>query len=430
MNITQSLDLSTINLINKLLSPEIKFRPILAEVGGGATEGLFLSQLFDWTQAINNGEEWLERTYQQWHEVTYLTRRELDAARKKLKALGILEEKKVGNKQNILYKLDVTGLFKLIVKTCNLSTDIPDQVVTVESGFEVYRDVEVKQLELLPVKSLEYIEKARPLLEIPVENDKEVSSVKLPVFPEVNNLQPLLLRDTLDASNYISPINKTNDLGNIPLPNGKASISSAYSNVGIIPDSVISILPVSVPIEYKPLPLQQTYSSTQKFEDRWKPKPLQPWRTSLGKHQYKPEIVKYLKDIYLPKTPHYEGKEITPGQVMMWLAKREYDEQGLALIEAMMIDYQEYITSPAANAARVLEEIDNLPKWVKTSWAWVRTQYKEYLECGCDLSKFHYTKSQEEIDVWELWISKTFPDNFPNMVADKNKVLSSLRSVA
>ena len=394
MNITQSLDLSTINLINKLLSPEIKFRPILAEIGGGATEGLFLSQLFDWTNAIKDGEEWLERTYQQWHQATYLTRRELDAARKKLKALGILEEKKVGSKQNILYKLDVTSLFELIVESCNISTTILDQPVTVESGFEVYRDVEVKQLELLPVKDLGYIEIARPPLEIPVVIEKIA-----------DNLLPL-----------VEPVT--------------ASKVSADSNTVLRGDSVIPTLPVSVPIEYQPLPLQTTYSSTQKFENRWKPKPLQPWRTSLGKHQYKPEVVKYLKDIYLPKTPFYEGKEITSGQVMMWLAKREYDEQGLALIEAMMLDYQEYITSPAANAARVLEEIDNLPSWVKTSWSWVKTQYKEYLECQCDLSKFHYTKSQTEIDVWELWISKTFPDNFPNMIADKNKMLSSLRSVA
>lgn len=354
MNIAQSLDLSTINLINKLLSPEIKFRPILAEIGGGATEGLFLSQLFDWTNAVKDGEEWLERTYQQWHEVTYLTRREIDAARKKLKALGILEEKKAGSKQNILYKLNIPGLFKLIVDTCNISTTILDQPVTVEevippaelSGFDRLPKKEVKQLELLPAIGFTGCQIASP------------------------------------------------------------------------------------PIEYQPLPLQQTYSSTQKFEDKWKPKPLQPWRTSLGKHQYKPEIVKYLKDIYLPKTPFYEGKEVSAGETMRWIAAREYDEKGLALIEAMMIDYQEYITSPAANAARAMREIDNLPKWVKTSWAWVKTQYKEYLECECDLSKFYYTNSQEEIDVWELWISKTFPDNFPNMIADKNKVLSNLRSVA
>lgn len=370
MNITQSLDLSTINLINKLLSPEIKFRPILAEVGGGATEGLFLSQLFDWTNTINEGQEWLERTYQQWHEVTYLTRREIDAARKKLKALGILEEKKVGSKQNILYKLNLIGLYKLIIKQCNISTDIPDQVVTVDSGFEVYRENEVKQLEVLPDKALEPIERPRPPLETPV------------VIP-------------------IPPVQELKAVESLP-----------------------------VPTEYQPLPLQQTYSSTQKFEDKWKPKPLHPWRTNPGKHQYKPDVVKYLKEVYLPKTPFYEGKQPTNGETMRWLAQREYDEKGMALIEAMMIDYQEYITSPAANAARAMREVDNLPKWVKTSWAWVKTQYKEYLECECDLSKFYYTNSQEEIDVWELWISKTFPDNFPNMIADKNKVLSNLRSVA
>lgn len=369
MNIAQSLDLSTINLINKLLSPEIKFRPILAEVGGGATEGLFLSQLFDWTNAVKEGEEWLERTYQQWHEVTYLTRREIDAARKKLKALGILEEKKVGNKQNILYKLNLIGLYKLIIKQCNISTDIPDQAVTVELGFEGAQVKDGKQLEVLPVVDFPVREKPGTLLETPVV-------IPIPPVQELKTVEPL---------------------------------------------------PV---IDYQPLPLQQTYSSTQKFEDKWKPKPLHPWRTNPGKHQYKPDVVKYLKDIYLPKTPFYEGKEVSNGEAMRWLAQREYDEKGLALIEAMMLDYDEYITSPAANAARVLEEIDNLPKWVKTSWAWVKSQYKEYLECGCDLSKFHYTKSQAEIDVWELWISKTFPDNFPNMVADKNKVLSSLRSVA
>ena len=392
MNITQDLNQSTFNLISKLLSSPVSFHTIFAEVGGGATEGLFLSQLFHWTNAIKDGEKWLERTYQQWHEFTYLTRRELDAARKKLKALGILEEKKIGSKQNILYKLDVSGLFKLIVNTCNLSTNILDQPVTVESGFPDARVEEVKQLELLPAVDSLVREITRPLLEIPVVIHA----------PE----------EIVVASEKSLPV-----IGFTP------PIVDCVAN-----ENLVELIPVIT--EYQPLPLQQTYSSTQKFEDKWKPKPLQPWRTSLGKHQYKPEIVKYLKDIYLPKTPFYEGKEVTSGETMRWIAAREYDEKGLALIEAMMIDYEEYITSPAANAARVLEEISNLPSWVKTSWSWVKTQYKEYLECQCDLSKFHYTKSQTEIDVWELWISKTFPDNFPNMIADKNKMLSSLRSVA
>lgn len=402
MNIAQDLNQSTFNLISKLLSSPISFHTIFAEVGGGATEGLFLSQLYHWTNAVKEGEEWLERTYQQWHEATYLTRRELDAARKKLKTLGILEEKKVGNKQNILYKLDVTGLFKLVVETCNLSTNTPDQVVTVESGFEGEQNNDVKVLELFDSKAFEVNKITGPSLENPVVNP-------IPPIPELKVVEPLPVMDSPSHQEIASP----------PTP----FIQQAIEEFKI----PLASLPIT---DYQPLPLQQTYSSTQKFEDRWKPQPLQPWRTSLGKHQYKAEVVKYLKEIYLPKTPFYEGKQPTNGETMRWIAAREYDEKGLALIEAMMLDYQEYITSPAANAARVLEEIDNLPKWVKTSWAWVKSQYKEYLECGCDLSKFHYTKSQEEIDVWELWISKTFPDNFPNMVADKNKVLSSLRSVA
>jgi len=377
MNIAQDFNSTTFNLISSLLSSPISFHQIFARVGGGATEGLFLSQLYHWTQAVKEENKWIERTYQQWHELTYLTRRELDAARKKLKALGILEEKKVGSKQNILYKLDISGLFKLIIETCNPSTDILDQPTTVESGFEGAPVKEAKELGLLPVLDFPVREMASPLQEFPVVDS-------IPPIQELKFVEPLPILDFLSHQ----------------------------------------------PIDYEPLPLQQSYSSTQKFEDKWKPKPLQPWRTSLGKHQYKPDVVKYLKEVYLPRTPHYEGKEITSGQVMMWLAKREYDEQGLALIEAMMLDFQEYTTSPAANAARALKEIDNLPSWVKTSWAWVKTQYKEYLECKCDLSKFHYTKSQAEIDVWELWISKTFPDNFPNMLADKNKILSNLRNVA
>lgn len=81
--------------IRALLQSPIAFHRIFADIAGGAVPGLFLSQAFYWTQR-GDQEGWFWKTQEQWEQETALTRYEQESARKKLKALGVLEEKKKG----------------------------------------------------------------------------------------------------------------------------------------------------------------------------------------------------------------------------------------------------------------------------------------------------------------------------------------------
>lgn len=104
----------TIDLLRELLDRPISFHRILAKVSGGATVGLFLSQAFYWSRRTDNPEGWFWKTQEEWEEETSLTRREQETARARLKALGILQEKRAGVPAKLYFRLDLDRLFSLL----------------------------------------------------------------------------------------------------------------------------------------------------------------------------------------------------------------------------------------------------------------------------------------------------------------------------
>lgn len=351
--VAQSLNTATSFSIEDLLSPPISFHRVFAKLTGGVAEGLFLSILW-------NAKDWVEITYKQWQEEYCLTRREVDAGRKKLKELGLLEEKKEkGANRTVSYRVIPDKVLKLFP-----SSSILDREVTEESRFEGVRNTEERPLEALPVKNLRVSKMPCP------QGDCEL---RIPVEVE-------------------SPIPST---------------------------SVID--PVGWEEEPKFKPVPQYKSSAQKMEDRFRRTALPEWRISPGRNQYKPDFVEYLRTVYLPKTPHYESKEIMKGEVMGWLALREKDEAGLSQIEAILVDFKEYSSTPAAHAAKVAKEF-NLPPWVKKSEAWVNAQYKELIDCNFNLEVFKYTHSQNEINIWEDWIRQSYPAIWQKIVNKKQEM--------
>ena len=103
--------------IKNLLNRPVAFHRVFADLAGGATSGLFLSQLWYWHDKTKNPEGWLFKTYEEWKEETCLSRSEIDRARKALKDLGILEEKKEGIPLRLFYRLDVDKLLLLIAES-------------------------------------------------------------------------------------------------------------------------------------------------------------------------------------------------------------------------------------------------------------------------------------------------------------------------
>ncbi len=104
----------TIDLLRELLDRPISFHRILAKVSGGATVGLFLSHAFYWSRRTDNPEGWFWKTQEEWEEETSLTRREQETARARLKALGILQEKRAGVPAKLYFRLDLDRLFSLL----------------------------------------------------------------------------------------------------------------------------------------------------------------------------------------------------------------------------------------------------------------------------------------------------------------------------
>ena len=99
------------------------YHRILANIGGGVTAGLFLSQCWYWTTKTTDQDGWLSKTQAEWEKETGLTRREQETARKRLRSRGFLQEKRAGVPARLYFRLDVKALAAAIRR----STDAPVQ---------------------------------------------------------------------------------------------------------------------------------------------------------------------------------------------------------------------------------------------------------------------------------------------------------------
>lgn len=95
---TQNSSVSNFQLIQDLLKRPIAFHRIFAKIMGCATGGLFLSQLFYWSVdgKARDPENYIYKTFDEWHVETCLSRREWETSRQKLKSLGLLHERRAG----------------------------------------------------------------------------------------------------------------------------------------------------------------------------------------------------------------------------------------------------------------------------------------------------------------------------------------------
>jgi hypothetical protein len=118
------MDSKTFNLLRKLLSRPVAFHRIFASIGGGSTEGLFLSQAYYWSQHTKDPEGWFYKTSEEWNEETALTRREQETARRSLRGLGILKEKRKGQPAKLFYQVDVECLYQLIYESSTPNSQI------------------------------------------------------------------------------------------------------------------------------------------------------------------------------------------------------------------------------------------------------------------------------------------------------------------
>lgn len=97
-----------------LLRRVIAFHRPLADVAGGATGGLFLSQLLYWSDKGSDPDGWIYKTQAEWTEETALTRWEQERARKVLREKGILEEQRRDVPARLYYRLNIDALASML----------------------------------------------------------------------------------------------------------------------------------------------------------------------------------------------------------------------------------------------------------------------------------------------------------------------------
>ena len=105
-----------IKLIEAMNDQPIAFNKHYVFIGCGINGALMLSQLVYWTSRTKDNDGWIFKTHHEWTMETGLTRREQDTARKTLKELGFLSEKKVGVPRRVFFKVERENLYKALIE--------------------------------------------------------------------------------------------------------------------------------------------------------------------------------------------------------------------------------------------------------------------------------------------------------------------------
>lgn len=100
--------------LKQLLDRPIAYQRIFSHLTGDPITALFLSQALHWTPRTTSEDGFFYKTQADWWTETGLTRYHQETARRKLKKLGILEEKLKGIPAQLYFKLDLERLAELL----------------------------------------------------------------------------------------------------------------------------------------------------------------------------------------------------------------------------------------------------------------------------------------------------------------------------
>jgi hypothetical protein len=120
----------------------VGYSPDLARIVGGATIGLFLSQLLFLSDKGTNPDGWVYKSEQEMGRETGLTKREQQTARRKLLALGVIAIMRGGWKNTYHFKVIWEKLYQVIAgfqqaQTVSTAEDERQQNVLTEPGQNV-----------------------------------------------------------------------------------------------------------------------------------------------------------------------------------------------------------------------------------------------------------------------------------------------------
>ena len=105
-----------IKLIEAMNDQPIAFNKHYVFIGCGINGALMLSQLVYWTSRTKNTEGWIYKDHHEWTQETGLTRKEQHTARKALKELGFISEKKNGVPPRVFFRVERENLYKALIE--------------------------------------------------------------------------------------------------------------------------------------------------------------------------------------------------------------------------------------------------------------------------------------------------------------------------
>lgn len=105
-----------IKLIEAMNEQPIAFNKHYVFLGCGINGALMLSQLVYWTSRTKDSDGWIYKTQSEWTMETGLTRKEQETARKTLKNLGFISEKKMGVPRRVFFRVERENLYQALVE--------------------------------------------------------------------------------------------------------------------------------------------------------------------------------------------------------------------------------------------------------------------------------------------------------------------------
>lgn len=105
-----------IRLIEAMNDQPIAFNKHYVFIGCGVNGALMLSQLVYWTSRTKDTDGWIYKDHHEWTLETGLTRKEQHTARKALKDLGFISEKKRGVPPRVYFRVERETLYKALIE--------------------------------------------------------------------------------------------------------------------------------------------------------------------------------------------------------------------------------------------------------------------------------------------------------------------------
>ncbi len=117
----------------ELFDRPIAFQRAFVDLGVGIAGALMLSQCVYWAKRSQSGDGWFYKSQQDWEDETGMNRREQERARKALKSIGVIEEKRRGVPARMFFRVNEEALDKALLGS--------PRELELDEALETYRSV-------------------------------------------------------------------------------------------------------------------------------------------------------------------------------------------------------------------------------------------------------------------------------------------------